>query len=184
MNNRGQVFAFILVFITLFFCGMVWVFYGIQQDRAESSLVSPRAVLEMRDELEVFEMRERELISFLVEDIDGEFGSDEYLVEFRERFLNGTIWDGEMMEFIYDGLVFGGRDYEDEAMRLGEDFLSVNLYSDVVYEGGNLVFVRNKMGKRDSLRALDGGEDKIKFGVDFVFEFEREYVVGEDGGVL
>lgn len=179
-NNRGQVFAFLLVLITLFLCGVVWMLYWTQQGNVLGSLVSPGSVLEVRDDYEIFEIREKALVEFLVgemkKDFDGEFGSDDYIVEFRKRFLDGVIADEKMTEFIFDGLVFGGRDYEDEARELGREFLDVNLYSDFVNRDGKLFFSRNKMGKRDSLRA-SGGEDKIKFPVEFEFEFARDYTI-------
>ena len=53
MNNRGQVFAGILVLITLFLCGVVVALYWVEQGNVNNSLVSPRAVFEMRDELEI-----------------------------------------------------------------------------------------------------------------------------------
>ena len=177
-NKRGQIFALILVFITLFLCMVVWGFYWIEQKNVGSSLVSPKAVLVMKDGLEIFEIREKALAELLSNEVGGEFGSDEYISDFREKFLDGVFEDEEMMEFIYDGLVFGGRDYEDEAMKLGRDFLDVNLYSDVVERDGKLVFSRNKMGKRVSLRAVN--ESRISFPVDFVYDFEKGYVLTDN----
>jgi len=77
-------------------------------------------------------------------------------------------------------LVFNGRDFEDDARREGRNFLDVNLYSDFEYEGGKLVFSRNKMGKKISLTAQD--KSKINFPVDFVYEFARYYSVSERNG--
>ena len=79
-QKKGQFFALMLVIITLFMCGVVWVLYGVQQGNASGSLVSPRAVLEMRDDLEIFEIRAKALVESLVNSIDGEFGSDEFIV--------------------------------------------------------------------------------------------------------
>jgi hypothetical protein len=182
-NSRGQVFALFLVFITLFLCGVVAMLYMKEQGNVNSSLVSPSAILEMRDDLEIFEIREKALIEYLVEDIEGDFGSDEFIEVFRERFLDEMIGNARMMEFIYGGLVFGGRDYEDEAMGLGRDFLDVNLYSDVVNRDGKLVFSRNLMGKKVSLRAI-GGKEKIKFPVEFVYEFEKVYTITKNEEAL
>ena len=177
MNNRGQVFALILVFITLFLCGLVLVFYLQQSGNVNSSLVSPRDVFEIRDDLEIFEMREVELINSLVENSRDDFGSDEFVENFREGFLAGVVGDEDMSEFIFRDLFFSGRDVEGLDR---EDFLSDNLYSDVVEEDGKLVFGREIMGKSFDLRA-EGKLNKIKFPVGFVFEFEKSYLIDENG---
>ena len=181
-RKRGQVFALGLFLITLFMCGMVWVLYGVEQKNADSSLVSPRAVLEMRDDLEIFEIREKALVEFLVVDIDGEFGSDEFIDEFRERFLNGTIENEKMSEFIFKDLVFEGRSHK-VALEDRMEFLSDNLYSDFVNREGKLFFSRNKMGKKVSLRARGGDEVKNKFPVVFVYEFAQDYTVTKNEDV-
>lgn len=183
-RKRGQIFAGLLVLITLFMCGVVVMLYWVEQGNASSSLVSPRAVLEMRDELEIFEIREKALVEFLVVDIDEEFVSDEFIDEFRERFLNEAIENEKMSEFIFKDLIFGGRDYEDEARELGKEFLSDNLYSDFANRDGKLFFSRNKMGKRVSLSAGGSNEVKNKFPVVLVYEFAQDYTVtkNEDGG--
>jgi len=180
-NNRGQIFAVALVIITLFMCGVVWVLYGVEQKNAESSLVSPRGVFEMRDNLEIFEIRERALIGDAIKGVGGEFGSDEFVLEFRNKFLDGVIADDKMSEFIFGDLVFNGRDFEDDARREGRVFLDRNLYSDVVFVDGKLVFGRNEMGKKILLRASDNS--KINFPIWFEYDFAREYVVSEKGDV-
>ena len=62
MDKKAQFFGLYLVFITLFLCGVVISLYHVQQKNALNSLVSRRAVLEVQDGLELFEMREVSLI--------------------------------------------------------------------------------------------------------------------------
>ena len=183
MNKRGFVFALLLVFITLFLCASVVLLYAVQQRNADNSLVSPKVVLDVRDDLELFEMREDVLIESLVGSIGGDFGDDDFIVEFRNGFLDGVIGDEKMSEFIFSDLVFGdgGWDFEDDARRLAKEVLDVNLYSDMVNVDGELVFSRNKIGKRVVLKASD--ESKINFPVWFEFEFARDYLVAENGVV-
>jgi hypothetical protein len=52
--------------------------------------------------------------------------------------------------------------------------------ADFVFEDGKLVFVRGDIGKVGILSA-GGGNDEIKFDVDYVFEFGREYRVIKSG---
>jgi len=177
-NKRGQIFAGLLVLITLFMCGMVWVLYNAQQGNAASSLVSPRAVLEMRDDLEIFEIREEALIESLAREIGGEFGSDKFIVEFREKFLDEAWGNEKMREFIVEDLVISGHDFEEDAKREGVAFLNDTLYSDVVNVDGKMVFSRRAIGKKVLLRASD--RSKTNFPVGFVYEFgEKEFIVGE-----
>jgi hypothetical protein len=181
--KRGQIFAAILVFIVLFFCGVVVVLYGVQQENIDSSLVSSRVVFEMRDNLEIFEMKEKALIEFLVDNVNGDFGSEGYAAEFRTRFIDEVFGNLDMMEFIYEDLIFNGRSYDVEAKTSGRDFLDVNLYGDFVNKDGKLFFSRNAMGKRFVLEANEDRK-KIRFPVVFEFDFgQKDYVVTE-GGVV
>ena len=70
-SKRGVFFALLLVFVTLFLSASVVLLYGVQQKNSDNSLVSPKVVLDIRDELELFEMRADVLIEFLVKDIGG-----------------------------------------------------------------------------------------------------------------
>ncbi len=177
-NNRGQIFAGFLVLITLFMCGVVIMLYWVQQGNADSSLVSPRAVLEMRDNLEIFEIREMALVEDSIKNIDTEFGSDDFIREFRDRFLDGVIADDEMSEFIFSGSVFNEYAFNFDSQRDRRDFLDNNLYSGVVDVDGKLVFSRNTMGKRILLEADDNS--KINFPVWFEYDFTKEYSISEN----
>jgi hypothetical protein len=171
-NKRGQFFALFLVVITLFLCGSVILLYGIQQGNAESSLVSPKVVLEVRDSLEVFEMREKELIEESLVGIEEEFCSDEFLVEFRNKFLDGV--SVEMKDFIFEDLTLGGIDVFDEDK--SDDFIRDVVYPEVgICNDGNFIFSRAKIGKSKYLK----GEEvvKINFPVNFNYEFDREYLI-------
>ena len=91
MNKRGFIFALLLVFITLFLCAFVILLYNIQQDNADNSLVSPKVVLEVRDDLELFEIREKVLIEKSLDSAKGEFGSREFISSFRDFFIDGVL---------------------------------------------------------------------------------------------
>ena len=177
-NKRGQFFGLYLVVITLFLCGVVIGLYYIEQKNVSSSLVSPTGVLEVRDDLEIFEMKEMALAKELSETIVGDFASKEFLKEFDEKFLEGVMADESMLDFIFSDLVFNGRDFEKDGRREARKFLDEQLYSDAVEEDGALILVRNKIGKKMALRASD--KSKIDFRVGFVFEFEKRYVITEE----
>jgi hypothetical protein len=162
-NRRGFIFPLYIVALTLLMCGTVIMLYLNQQEELNSSLVSPLSVLEVRDDLEIFEMRERELI---LEHLSKD--------SFKEDFVNGLTY--EMKEFIFSDLIWNGDlmdgDFDKDA------FLENVLYS-VSEDSGDLILKRAKIGKRILLES----EDKVKasFPVEFEFEFEREYSISEGG---
>ncbi len=172
-QKKGQVFSLMFVFITLFMCIISSVYiYGIQQGNAESSLISPLVVLQVRDNLAIFEMREKELIEKSLEDVSEEFGSDDFLDKFRNNFIEGI--DSEMKDFIFEDLMRNG-ELLDSAEFDEDSFFRNVLYSKIESSSDGLKFVRSKIGKSISLSASN--EVKTNFPVDFLFEFEREYLI-------
>ena len=178
-NNCAQFFGLYLVFITLFLCGVVIGLYYIQQTSALNSLVSPTVVLEVRDGLELFEMREINLIrDSLVEANKTEvFGTDDFIEEFREIFISGVLAEDGMTEFIFDNLTLKGQSVEDDARLKSRNFFENGLYLEGLtkFENGKLIFERGVVGKEMHLKADD--RVKINFPVKFSFEFGREYLI-------
>ncbi|MCK5449791.1 hypothetical protein KAI32_02915 [Candidatus Pacearchaeota archaeon] len=181
-NKSGQFFGLWLVFITLFFCS--FVIYDILVKDASNSMVSPKAVLEVRDGLELFEMREVSLIKdSLVEANRVEvFGTDDFGEEFRGTFIEYVLADEDMTEFIFNDLTLKGKGFEDEARLMNRNFFENGLYSESLteFENGNLVFGREIIGKEMYLEAKD--KYNINFPVDFSFEFSRKYLISFDDG--
>lgn len=184
-NKRGFFMGAYMVVLTLFLCGVVIGMFYIQQKNIPSSLVSPRAVLEVRDDLKIFEMREVELIEESLSGVekDLDFCGDEFSKNFRENFIFGVSEDSEMMDFIFSDLTFNGEKIGVNAERLS--FLEEVLYSDELgdCDNGVRIFRRAEVGKFIPLRVSDNA--KINFPVNFSFEFEKEYSIeGIDGGYL
>lgn len=184
-NKKAQFFGLYLVFITLFLCGVVIGLYHVQQKNAFSSLVSPKAVLEVQDDLAIFEMREVSLIrDSLVEANRGKvFGTEDFIQEFRRIFIDSILVNGDMTEFIFSNLTLKGQSIEDNARLRSRNFFENGLYSEGLtkFEDGTLSFGRVIIGKKIYLRATD--RDKISFPVDFSFDFSQKYLIsfyGED----
>lgn len=180
-NKRGQLFSLVLVPIVLFLCGVVIVLYVANLDDTQASLVSPSSVLEIRNELTIFELREVELIKSSFEGAEGEFNSDEFRRSFRSSFIDGVDGNKEMTEFIYGGLFFN--DAEIREVDKNKNLLNDLIYSEnLVYsEGDKISFGRVKIEKRSLLVA--DNESKIDFPVYFTFEFERKYSIDKNGEV-
>ena len=172
-NKRAQFFGIYLVLLTLLMCGTVIMVYRQQSDNARSELVSPKVVLDIADGLELFEMREVELIKGSFNGVN--FGEDGFEEEFREKFLAGFKTDDEMKEFVLDRLTVDGR---------AEGFFENVLYPDrlMSVSGDKLMVGRAKVGKTDVFKT--SGKAKNYFPVDFVFEFERSYIVSAVGGEI
>lgn len=170
MRNRCGLFdPLYLVMLTLFMCGLVLGFYIIDQERLAGSLVSPLSVLEVQDDLEIFEMRERELIRASIGDFDS--------AAFKESFIGGLT--SEMKDFIFLDLIWQDKVMEGEFDR--DAFLEKILYKEIYEDSGNLILKRTLIGKRLFLEA-DSKVD-VNFPIDFQFDFEREYLIRRDGSV-
>jgi hypothetical protein len=169
MKNRGMFMSLYLVVLTLLMCGVVLGFYMNHQKTLTGSLVSPLAVLEVQDELEIFEMRERELIMGSVDEWSGD--------SLKASFVGGL--SSSMKEFIFSDLIWGGKVMDGDFNR--DAFLENVLYS-VSENSGDLVLKRSKIGKSILLQ----GDNKVdvNFPVYYEFEFEREYLISRGGGEI
>jgi len=172
-NRRGVFLPLYLVVLTIVMCTAVVGLYFIEQQNAMNSLVSPSSVLELRDKLEVYEMREAELIKSSLESAKfaGEFGSDEFEVEFRRIFLEGVWGSSEMMNFIK-------KDPLPTRLVINNKYLE-NIYHESLTDLDGGFFGRRDMKKGRLLKAK-GRKGKIFFDVDFSYEFDRTYKVSYD----
>jgi hypothetical protein len=166
-DKRGSVFALVLVPIVLFLCGVVIVLYAANQDDTQASLVSPSSVLEMRDDLTLFELREIVLIKSSLSD-------DSFGGSFRDSFIDGVMADDDMREFLFEDLFVGG-------VEIREQDKNRNLLERIYLMEDDSIFSRAKIEKRSLLVAEY--ESRIDFPVYFSFEFEREYLIDKNGGV-
>ena len=184
-NKRGQFFGLYLVVLALMMCVIVvGLFYAQQNNKLPNSLVSSKAVLEVRDGLDIFEMREMNLIEESFVATSGfDFCSDEFAEEFSAEFIKGVLAEEDMKEFIFEDLTFGGVDIEDSARIGSENFFENILYSEKLgdCDGDVRIFSRASVGKFIQLKTAD--LERVNFPVDFSFNFERKYSVNKDGEV-
>jgi len=168
-NKRGQIFSLMMVFFTLFLCGVVIALYIVQQGNVEASLVSPDETLMMRDRLSIFELKEVELIKSSLN--EGGFGGS-----FLTSFVDGVMVDEDMKSFLFDDLFVDG-------VEVREQDKNRNLLEEGIYSvGDDSSFSRARIEKRGLLVAKN--ESKIDFPVYFTFEFEQEYFIDENGEVV
>ena len=168
-NKRGQLFSAILVLITLLMCGLSIMVYSVQQERVQSSLVSPLVVLDVRDNLDIFEMREKELVLKSVESS----GIDE--LAFKAALVSG--FNDKMKDFIFSNLTRDGKE-----MKRGE-FDEVSFLDNILYtvqeDSGDIILKRNEVGKSFELRALV--LSGVNFTIAFAFNFSAEYLIKKVG---
>jgi len=179
-DKKGALWGIYFVFITIFFCLMVVGFYYVQEDNTDSSLVSPRAVLKIQDNLELYEMEESKFIKESLQEVDAKFGTDEFIGEFREIFLGKISSDysySSRIDFIFEDLTLNGIDIEVEAKAQKIDFFKNILYPEEKsrFEDGKFVIERAKVGKSFLLTADEN--TKINFPVEFSYEFGKEYLI-------
>ena len=181
-DKRGAIFSLMMVFFTLFLCGVVILLYFTQQSNVQSSLVSPSNVLDVRDNLTIFEIREVELIK---KNFDGDaenFGKDDFKKSFRDNFIDGVMADSDMTEFLFSRLFIGEKEMKgqvEDRNLLENAIYPENLTS---FDGDKMNFGRSKIEKRGLMVAKN--KSKIDFPVYFTFEFERKYLISKDGEVV
>ena len=177
-------FALYLVVLTVFFCVMSIAMFFVEQSTGPSSLVSPVEVLRTADDLEVFEMLERDLIRSSLESADGEFGSGEFYNSFRDGFIDGVMSNENMKSFLFENLFVDGVEVREQDKN--RNLLESRIYPEGFdyFVDGESNFDRAKIEKRVLLVAKN--KRRINFPVYFSFEFERKYLiskVGEEFGV-
>ncbi|MFH1451870.1 MAG: hypothetical protein ABIF88_01710 [archaeon] len=175
-NKRGQVFEVVLIFIVLFLCAMVILITFRQNDKAEGSTVSPGKVLELKYQLEFYEILEREFILESLGEVNSSFGfgSGEFKKEFRRIFLEKFSENDDMKEFIFEDLTVNGVMAEKDAKLNSDVFFETTLYPSVSDDG--FVFRRGAVGKSFTLNSLQEG--KIDFPVEVDFNLEKKYEIG------
>jgi hypothetical protein len=181
-NKRGQFFSLFLVVLTVFLCGVVIALYFVQQENIQSSLVSPTSVLEARDQLNILELKEIELIKNSFSNVDGNFGEEEFGVSFRNNFIDGVMSDEYMRSFLFENLFI--EDVEIREQDKNKNLLEGGIYTEALtyFENDKMYFGRAKIEKRALLVAKDKG--KIDFPVYFTFEFDGKYSISKNGEVV
>jgi hypothetical protein len=155
--------------------GVVIGLYFLQQENVQSMVISPMEVLQQRDDLEVFEQRELNLIKNSLEDASGSFGTQEFIDSFRTNFFLGFDFDMNSF-FRYESYKNDNRlDLQD-----GETITN-GIYppGKTYYSGGTLIFTRDKVYRKFR---MEGDSEKVVFPVDFYFEFDREYRISYVNG--
>lgn len=171
MNHKGQIFEIYLVVVIGFMCALVIFLYFTQQSEARNSLVSPKTVLESRDALEIFELREEKFISEALEETKKTIKfEEEFAKQFRENLLNKIKSNEDMKEFLFINYV-----YEIEARANEESFLE-SIYSAEYDVNKNIIILtRAKLEKRSYLNAEK--KNKINFPLELSFTIEKEYLI-------
>ncbi len=175
-NNRAQFFGLYIIILTLFLCGMSIGIYLSQQQETPNFLVSPREVIAIQTDLEMFEIREVQLIEDSLSVSGGNFPNTQFNEKFLDIFLDNFKQEGEMTEFIFNDLTVNGADAEDNARANSGDFFKNTLYPSgkLNVKNGELYFSRGIVGKKIN---LVGKPAKLNFPVNLTYNFEREYLI-------
>ncbi len=169
-EKRGVIFGLYLVMLTIFMMGVVIVLYLNEQKNVNSLLVSPIQVLQVRDNLSIFEMRENEIGKEVFLEVGGDAGA------FKKRFLDKVEQNEKMKEFLIQDL-----DKIDISTVSYRNFLEDKVYmGNFEFKDGKMIVKRSVLGKRLNLRAMNADKE-IRFPVTFYFEFSREFKVNAMG---
>jgi len=182
MNSRGQIFALYLVLLTLFLCTTAVILYVNHQESMKGTLISPVELLQIQDDLDLYEILEEKMIVEAVETINKSNWEQEiFIEEFRERFFEQYKEQKDMKEFIIRGAILDEKTFVEEIARKDwESFLTRRLYPETgtYFEGGVMYFTRGSIGKHLLLNSA--GLQDINFPVEVLYYFEQTYAIAHD----
>jgi hypothetical protein len=180
-NNMAQFFGMYLIVLTLFLCVVSILTYSIQQENIHSSLISPNEIISIQIDLEMFEIREVQIIENSLEGVEGDFPNSQFRDNFRNKFLAEFKQEGEMKEFIFNHLTVDGVDVEKSARVNSDIFFENVLYNKLYIQEKNdaIYFSRGLVGKKIN---MVGKPTKINFPVNLTYEFKMEYLINFSNG--
>lgn len=178
-NKQGLIFGLYLVFLTLFMIGTMMVLYLKQQENVNAYLVPPTKVLEVRDKLETFEIKEGQIAKAIFDKMD--LTSSTLENDFRNEFIDEIFSDSSIKDFFYEDLFLDGREIDTDTLDY-KSFLENRVYKkeDFSFVSTSMSIKRSTVGKRIDLKVLNLGKD-INFPVVFYFDFERSFKVSFGG---
>jgi len=160
-NKQAQFFSMYLVVLTLFMCGLSIFMYFAQQGEIGNSLVSPVSILNLSDELEIFEYREFELVKNTVCDFKDRKNED-IASEIKEEIINRIFVGGEIYDFLISDEVVDSRQMLESLYRVSKN--------------GKVVTVGRKAQKNFGLEPI-GKDKKNNFPVKVEWKYEKEYKI-------
>ena len=159
--KRAQFFSMYLVVLTLFMCGLSIFLYVGQQDEMSNSLVSPVSILNLSDELEIFEYREGALVRRAVCDFKDRKNED-IAGEIKEEIINRIFVGGEVYDFLISDEVEDSRLMLESLYRVSKD--------------GKVVTVERNAQKNFKLEPI-GKNNENNFPVKLEWKYEKEYKI-------
>ncbi len=157
-GKRGQIFSAYLILITLVLTLTSILIFLSVNSKSIDSLVMPYEVLEVRDDLRIFEMQEE----MILRDID--------LENAEENFCEVLMSDEDYYGFLFEDLYYKNRG--DWSFDFSSRLKFCRDVYDISFENDELVFVRKELGKRKFLFPVDRG--KVSFMVEFEYFYERQ----------
>jgi hypothetical protein len=157
-SKKAQLWPLYFVFITIFMCGFAVYLYSYQTDKLTGSLVSPKAILELRDNQAVFESIEHNAFieSAKVVNDSGKWGkgNEDY---FKQIFLGKIVASSGNYLQTYLGLA---------SASLGGIY-SISFSKDS--RGDIITFTRSDLTRTFKLFADDRSKINFPVGVSYTF---------------
>ena len=163
----------------MFKIGTVIVLYNEQQENVNARVVSPTEVFQIRDDLEIFMLRENDIAKETFEEV----GLDQ--LEFKKKFIEKVASNSEMRDFLLrdkEELIIDSRKRETQNLDYGAFLENVLYKEDFIIKGDSIVITRSLISKRFKLNPFTV-ESEREFPLWVNFEFDREFKVNK-GGVI
>ncbi|MGC9309856.1 MAG: hypothetical protein ACP5D2_04145 [Candidatus Nanoarchaeia archaeon] len=177
MKKQAQIMAIWLPLLTLLMCAVIVGIYFIQDKQVDSSLSSPVGVLNVQEEKVLFEIYEQRLIKEASKQVQAGWGSDAYLDDLREEFINLLVGNenGFLTTRIYiQGDVINISDADKQA------FISNTLYPSNSFkmDEDRLIVERQGPIKQIDLKPIKDTKAsfsmKMRYDLSKVYSFEQE----------
>jgi hypothetical protein len=162
-NKQGVFLAIYLPLMTLFMCGLMIGIYVYQSNNLPNSLVSPKAVLEIADQIDIYEVWENQTIYDSIKQIW--ISSPNLNTKAKAKFCeNFASLDPKIRKIVYDGPA-------------SEEFCN-SIYK-FILTSDKMSVERGKITLPDFKISVDD-RSKINFPVTASYSFQKQYLINLD----
>jgi hypothetical protein len=179
MGRGGAIFSVYLPIFTLVMCGVCLLFFSYHQKDIENSVVSPISVIELENNMNVFEFGERGLLIYSAKE-SGVFENGD-IQTFKDVFISELLKDNAlgMRKFLFSNLVYEQKKLDINDISLEQQKTFFNTIYDVKIENGKLEITRGELTKFMVLVPQDRN-NKNNFLVDFEYKFKKDFAISEE----
>jgi hypothetical protein len=164
-NKRGVFLAIYLPLMTLFMCGLMIGIYIYQSGTLPNSLVSPKAVMDIQDQKDIYELWENQTIYDSIKQVG--ISTPNLDKKTHDKFCKSfAALDSKIRKIIYDATA-------------PEEFCN-SIYKFNLVENNKKLSVERGEIKLPDLRLSVSDKSKISFPVTVSYSIQKKYLINLD----